>query len=321
MSQLNPESPGSNRPNTRKTKATVLAFGLAIALLSATAILLLKHRQSPSVPIGPVAGQAQAMVVGPGGSSSRAPEPLHDPLPEPLQAFDSSELRQAQGPGVFATALCVDHQNQLWVGSKLDGVRRYNPYAPAGGRWDHFDDVIGDVAVSSIATDARGRVWVGLEHGGVWVFDGHQWQNYDTVGGLAGGMSGGATGGVARQSSKSGPVGDHIFKIAVCPTDGAVWLATDAGLSRYDDSASSWSYFTRADGLPSDATDTITFDKAGDAFVGTQCDGIAISEAAGGYRHWRTVTGPSEITTDASGEGLPPTTSTKWSPLPPTSCT
>jgi hypothetical protein len=280
-------------------------------LLSTTAILLLllNHRQSKGVAIGPVAGQADASGAGAGSSSSETPEALHaldapevKRAPEPLQEFDSSELRQAQGTDVMATALCVDRQNQLWVGTKLDGVRRYNPYAPTGGRWTKFDDVVGDVPVSSIAADARGRVWVGLEHGGVWVFDGQHWQNYDTVGGVPAAANGaGATG----QSSKSGPLGDHIFKIAVCPTDGAVWLATDAGLSRYDDSASNWSYFTRADGLPSDATDAITFDKAGDAFVGTPCDGIAISEAAGGYRHWRTVTGPSQITTDASGEGLP----------------
>ncbi len=267
---------------------------LIIALLSATAILLLlKHRQPRGVPgVAPIA--PVAVQVPPTGVEAAKTFPK---APEPLQEFDSSELRQAQGPGVLATALCVDQQNQLWVGTKLAGVRRYNPYAPAGQCWTRFDDVIGTPPVSSIATDARGRVWVGLEHGGVWVFDGQHWQNYDTVGGVPGGTTG--------QTSKSGPLGDHIFKIAVCPTDGAVWLATDAGLSRYDDSASSWTYFTRADGLPSDATDAITFDKSGDVFVGTQCDGIAISEAAGGYRQWRKLAGPSQITTDATGEGLP----------------
>jgi outer membrane protein assembly factor BamB len=149
-----------------------------------------------------------------------------------------------------------------------------------------------------------------LNHG-VSVFNGHKFQNYEVVGGLS------------KPDSLSGPIGERIFHITVCPqlkseavfTDsltgkqsalsGSVWMCTSAGLSIYFPSTDSWSYLTRADGLPSDQANSLAFGGDGTAYLGTQCDGIAIADSSDGYKSWRTITGPDVEPSTPSGDGLP----------------
>src|SRR5207248_6569538 len=102
------------------------------------------------------------------------------------------------------------------------------------------EDGLGDDYGYALACDRRGRVWVGHVNHGVSAYDGSRWQNYEPVGG------------VSRPGSLSGPLGERVFRIAVCPTDGDVWIATSRGLARYSDSNDMWSYYTRAEGLPSE---------------------------------------------------------------------
>ena len=130
--------------------------------------------------------------------------------------------------------------------------------------------------------DQQGRVWVGHLNHGVSVFNGTRWQNYDVP---------------------HGPIGERIFKIAVCPTDGDVWLATSAGLTRYSVSKDAWKHYTKGQsgnhltptlspnggeggGLPSDQINSIAFDRSGNIYVGTQCDGVARASRAGNYQDW-----------------------------------
>jgi len=68
---------------------------------------------------------------------------------------------------------------------------------------------------------------------------------------------------------------------------------------------SHWTYFTRADGLPSDQANALAFDQGGTLYVGTQCDGIAIASPADGYKSWRVVPGPAFLPNAPSGTGLP----------------
>ena len=140
---------------------------------------------------------------------------------------------------------------------------------------------------------------------GVSVFNGAKWQTYEVVGGLS------------RPDTLNGPLGERIFKIAVCnagvspapgnagvspavfhdtltdkdsPMAGSVWMASSAGLAIYFPSTDTWSYLTRADGLPSDQANAIAFDKDGTVYVGTQCDGLAIASPADHYATWKQVT-------------------------------
>jgi hypothetical protein len=57
--------------------------------------------------------------------------------------------------------------------------------------------------------------------------------------------------------------------------------------------------------LPSDQANAIAFDADGNIYVGTQCDGLAIAQAADNYATWRIITGPERMPTVPKGQGLP----------------
>ena len=106
-------------------------------------------------------------------------------------------------------------------------------------QWFTTDDGLGDDNGYAVACDRLGRIWVGHLNHGVSVYNGHQWQTYEVVGGLS------------RPDTLSGPLGERVFAIAVCPTDGDVWIATNCGLSRYSEKQDTWNYYTRRSDRPS----------------------------------------------------------------------
>ncbi len=166
----------------------------------------------------------------------------------------------------------------------------FDPGEGDAGKWRTFTtkDGLGDDAVYALAADTRGRVWVGHLRNGVSVFDGTVWKNYGPL---------------------DGPLGQHVYRIAVCPASAArgggdVWIATELGLSRYSDVTRSWTYILPGQGLPADPC-CIAFDHFGDIYVGTQCHGIAMAQADEDYKSWHTVTGPEQQPAASNGKGLP----------------
>ena len=177
------------------------------------------------------------------------------------------------------------NENHLTT-SPSSGLRPPSPPAEEKGGWKQFTtkDGLGDDYAYALAVDQQGRIWVGHLNHGVSVFNGTRWQNYDVP---------------------FGPIGERIFKIAVCPTDGDVWLATSAGLTRYEVSKDTWKHYTKGQsrnhltptlsparggeggGLPSDQINSIAFDQAGNIFVGTQCDGVVLASRTGNYQDWK----------------------------------
>jgi hypothetical protein len=227
---------------------------------------------------------------------------------------DGDELHPKR-MGKFIMALCQDLDGNLWVGTEDTGVWRFSPNAENGRRWAQFArertngkpepagptlpaqsadaDCLGDNVAYALACDKLGRVWVGHLNHGVSVFDGAAWRNYDLL---------------------TGPLGERVFAIATSPADGDVWIATNAGLTRYRLQADAWTHYTRADGLPSDAIQCLALDDKGTIYAGTQCDGLAICEPARvdgklEYKAWRVAAAP--LATDdrppvaACGDGLP----------------
>ena len=128
-----------------------------------------------------------------------------------------------------------------------------------------------------------GRLFVGTRHG-LSVYNGRAWRTYGALDGLG---------------------GWRVFALAVSPKDGDVWAATEGGLTRYSLHTGTWSQYSRADGLPSDACTCLAFAKDGTLYAGTQADGLAISKLRTDYRAWRVVPGPAAPPPSPGGDGLP----------------
>ena len=243
-------------------------------------------------------------------TKSAGASPLADTKPPVTSVTKAPTVigKRVEGPaaaGNFIMALARDLDGNVWVGTEDKGVLRGTP----NGEWTQFttQDGLGDDNGYAICCDRLGRVWVGQLNHGVAVFNGETWKTYDVL---------------------DGPLGERVFDIACCPTDGDVWLATSAGLSCYsepdeegsrlaprdearlsqdlpksvndrtptDSRASSrgarrlpWTYLTRADGLPSDQANALAFAPDGTLYVGTQCDGVAIGRADDNYAKWQVV--------------------------------
>ena len=114
----------------------------------------------------------------------------------------------------FVTAMCCDQEGNLWVGTEDGGVQKCDLKKPPLEAWTLYTakDGLGDDSTYALACDKAGRIWVGHGRHGVSVFNGKSWQNYEVVGGIS------------RPDSRSGPMGERIFAITVCPTDGDVWM-------------------------------------------------------------------------------------------------
>jgi pimeloyl-ACP methyl ester carboxylesterase len=108
-------------------------------------------------------------------------------------------------------------------------------------------------AVSSIAIDSDGHVWVGTFGGGVSRFDGQEWFTYNTGHGLA----------------------DDWVTAVVVDSGGGVWAGTyGEGLSRFD--GAQWISYTVADsGLANDWITALAVDHSGNLWVGTDGGGMS----------------------------------------------
>ena len=219
-------------------------------------------------------------------NSSRSP--VNRPAASPIA--NTKSISWSLPSSKFITALCVDLQGNLWTGTEDEGIW----CSPVdGGKPIQYmpKDGLGDEHCYALACDTQGRIWAGHQSHGVSVFNGQKWQNYEVVAGLS------------RPASLNGPLSERIFDIAVCPTDGDVWMAGSLGLARYSVETGQWSYITRMEGLPSDQIQTLAFEKDGTLWVGTQCEGIAVAKSP--YKVWRQIQGPDKPPVAASGSGLP----------------
>jgi hypothetical protein len=226
---------------------------------------------------------------------------LHRPTVESAKSAWQTYL----SPGSFILALARDGMGNLWVGTEGNGVWQYNPNAIPNRQWRQFTskDGLGDDYAYSVAVDKQRRIWVGHLNHGVSVYNGTSWRNYDVP---------------------YGPIGERVFKIAVCPTDGDVWIGTSAGLTRYSVSRDEWKNYTKGQnhltrpaatlspasggegqGLPSDQISALAFDAKGNIYVGTQCDGIAMASRDSDYTDWRQAPLADQVMPTFAGFGLP----------------
>ncbi|OJT24671.1 histidine kinase [Archangium sp. Cb G35] len=203
----------------------------------------------------------------------------------------------AQVPG-YVNALLQDSKGQVWLGSVTDGLHRYRP---GTGDFLAFRHAVGDPrslsddAVTTLMEDRRGRLWIGTRSGGLNIctvegdrLDCERLGTQTTprlghffVSGLledpAGAVWVGTVGGGLQRVSLDaaglptrvdlwthgeGLVDDHVMALAHAP-DGALWVSTRAGLSRFDVAAGAFENYAASDGLP-----TATFNSAAVSLLG-----------------------------------------------------
>ena len=176
-------------------------------------------------------------------------------------------------PGRFVTSLCVAGDT-LWIGTEDQGLWRLD-LAAGPDRSDSWRPLeVGydpaPASICGIAVDVRGRTWFGTADRGVAVYNGKEWRTYGVLDGCG---------------------GQRVFAIAADPDParGDVWIATDAGLTRYtpgaDGGAGSWQTYTRLHGLPSDQVTAVAVGPGGRVWAGTEADGLTWSDPP--YSQWR----------------------------------
>jgi len=139
------------------------------------------------------------------------------------------------------TVVAEDHENGVWLFDARKGLYRW-----ADGRVADFSNepLLKGKSILAARADGRGRVWFGLNEGGVVVFDGSRFHLYLESDGLAGGSVNAV----------------HIDDNA------AVWIATERGLSRFD--GQRFVTWNIANGLPGERVLWILSDSAGRIWLG-----------------------------------------------------
>jgi signal transduction histidine kinase len=121
------------------------------------------------------------------------------------------------------TVVAEDHENGVWLFDTRKGLYRW-----ADGHITDFSNeaLLKGKTILAARADGRGRVWFGLNEGGLVAFDGSRFHAYSESDGLAGG------------SVSTVHIDDNA----------TVWIGTDRGLSRFDGQRFvTWSI---ANGLP-----------------------------------------------------------------------
>ena len=172
-------------------------------------------------------------------------------------------------------SLARDQLGRIWAGTEDQGVWCFDPQAPQNQAWTQFTtkDGLGDDNAYAIVADLQNRIWIGHLNHGVSVFNGRQWKNYP-VG--------------------AGPLGERVFSLALDPSSGNIWIATNAGLTCYLARSDEWRQYSAADGLPSGQINAVVCDSVGYVYAGTQTNGIAWASAASDYQQWQTIRGPEQ---------------------------
>ncbi len=190
------------------------------------------------------------------------------------KTFDTSN---STIPSNYLTAVAVDKQNRVWVGTYGAGVARLD-----GEQWTKF--ALANNYINALALDASGNPWVATNDG-AFFFDTKTWTRHTRSSGLASNRAGAVTvapdgkvwfgtdNGVTVYAGKmyrsykqaDGLADNRVRAIAVDAT--RVWVGTARGLSVLE--GGKWKTYTRADGLAEDAINTLAIDAQKNVWVGT----------------------------------------------------
>ncbi|MEP7267168.1 MAG: two-component regulator propeller domain-containing protein [Saprospiraceae bacterium] len=195
-----------------------------------------------------------------------------------------------------------DKNGNIWIGTSSGGVSKYN-----GGSIINFitPQGLGLSSIFGITEDKTGNLWAGTNVGGIIKYDGQSMTSYGSAQGL--GLSGdvifsllrdkkdnlwiGTNGsGISMLNAKTQASGQSSFTTYTTDQglignsvnysfeskDGTIWIATNTGLSCFNQDSMSFTNFTKAQGLPTDVVTYVNQDKYGNYWIATAREGISV---------------------------------------------
>jgi ligand-binding sensor domain-containing protein/signal transduction histidine kinase len=154
----------------------------------------------------------------------------------------------AVGLGSSAWSVLVDHQSQVWVGTRQEGLFQFqtNHFQPVPGA-----EILGPW-IYALFQDRRGQLWAGTPNG-LAQWNGQSWKLFTTRDGLS----------------------ENIVRAIAQDADGNLWVGTEnQGLNFFQDGKFT-SYKKSENGLPGDDISCLYADKDGALWVGTFSHGLA----------------------------------------------
>jgi ligand-binding sensor domain-containing protein len=223
---------------------------------------------------------------------------------DPVSAFARSGADTAQ-LSAYIVAAFEDSKGNLWFGTVGDGVIRYapTPLVVPGERLTYFttQDGLADMVACSIVEDKQGHIWIG-SHDGATRYDGTTFTAFKTAEGLHGA---GCVLLVDRKGTLWAGTNDGAFRFdgtrfesfdipiptikepshkwvkgkvweIIEDSRGNIWFGRDGyGATKYDPSAaprtggSTFTHFTKEDGLCSNNVASIAEDAQGNIWFGS----------------------------------------------------
>ncbi len=228
----------------------------------------------------------------------------------PLDDADSIGL-----DGVFVSALLLDSQERIWVGTWGEGIRLFED-----GRWRSFgvDDGLPDDRIWTFYEDAEGSIWVGSKDGIV-VFEVDGSRTVYTkdnsplasneirvfledskgdlyIGAYGGGLNVLRADGEWREDAytiQNGMPSNFVTALAVQPPDEdtvndeeLLWIGTEVGLASFDGGSFSEPLSTRYRELSHHFIEDLHFDEDGTLWIVTFGGGVNIYDPAEETYEW-----------------------------------
>jgi ligand-binding sensor domain-containing protein/signal transduction histidine kinase len=168
------------------------------------------------------------------------PTALHT---QPILKFSHYSLEQGLSQ---STVFCIlqDKRGFVWVGTQ-DGLNRFDGYTFTVFRSSLQSGSISDSHIQALYEDKNGMLWIGTKNGGLSMFDytTEKFTNFGT----------GSSTPQGRTGANANSLGTDIRAI-VEDAAGALWLATNDGLGKFDRTAHTFTTFKNF-GSPSQASD------------------------------------------------------------------
>jgi signal transduction histidine kinase/ligand-binding sensor domain-containing protein len=156
----------------------------------------------------------------------------------------------------IVSRLLVDHNGALWVAT-FDGLDRFDA---ATGRFTVYkpDSEVRNLAFLELVEDRKGAFWLGTEFSGLYRFDpatGH-FINYEF------------------DVNRPGTLSDNRVNSVHFDNSGTMWVGTQNGLNKFDPKTSTFTIYTRRDGLPGNVVGCILEDDHRNLWMSTN-NGVA----------------------------------------------